>query len=173
RYNSYKGPIGRVAKNRIHRRFYTSIPHQKVTTDTSEFKYYERDKNKQLVIKKLYLDPFLDMFNGEILSYRISERPNAKAIMDAQKEAMDRTDDCPYRRTFHSDQGWAYQMKAYKKQLTKQNIFQSMSRKGNCFDNSPMENFFGLLKQEMYYGVIYASFKQLKQAIEDWIHYYN
>ncbi|MBF2421379.1 IS3 family transposase, partial [Listeria seeligeri] len=67
------------------------------------------------VIKKLYLDPFLDMFNGEILSYRISERPNAKAIMDAQKEAMDRTDDCPYRRTFHSDQGWAYQMKAYKK----------------------------------------------------------
>ncbi|WP_348524512.1 IS3 family transposase [Listeria seeligeri] len=173
RYNSYKGTIGRVAKNRIRRRFYTSIPHQKVTTDTSEFKYYERDKNKQLVIKKLYLDPFLDMFNGEILSYRISERPNAKAIMDAQKEAMDRTDDCPYRRTFHSDQGWAYQMKAYKKQLTKQNIFQSMSRKGNCFDNSPMENFFGLLKQEMYYGVIYASFKQLKQAIEDWIHYYN
>ncbi|WP_312025700.1 IS3 family transposase, partial [Listeria seeligeri] len=150
RYNSYKGTIGRVAKNRIRRRFYTSIPHQKVTTDTSEFKYYERDKNKQLVIKKLYLDPFLDMFNGEILSYRISERPNAKAIMDAQKEAMDRTDDCPYRRTFHSDQGWAYQMKAYKKQLTKQNIFQSMSRKGNCFDNSPMENFFGLLKQEMY-----------------------
>ncbi|MBC2224736.1 IS3 family transposase, partial [Listeria seeligeri] len=118
RYNSYKGTIGRVAKNRIRRRFYTSIPHQKVTTDTSEFKYYERDKNKQLVIKKLYLDPFLDMFNGEILSYRISERPNAKAIMDAQKEAMDRTDDCPYRRTFHSDQGWAYQMKAYKKQLT-------------------------------------------------------
>ncbi|WP_143210977.1 IS3 family transposase [Listeria ivanovii] len=107
RYNSYKGAIGRVAKNRIHRRFYTSIPHQKVTKDTSEFKYYERDKNKQLVIKKLYLDPFLDMFNGEILSYRISERPNSKAIIDAQKEAMDRTGDCPYRRTFHSDQGWA------------------------------------------------------------------
>ncbi|MBC1734916.1 transposase family protein [Listeria seeligeri] len=71
-------------------RFYTSIPHQKVTTDTSEFKYYKRDKNKQLVIKKLYLDLFLDMFNGEILSYQISDRPNAKAIMDAQKEAMDR-----------------------------------------------------------------------------------
>ncbi|MBC1339618.1 IS3 family transposase [Listeria innocua] len=48
-----------------------------------------------------------------------------------------------------------------------------MSRKGNCFDNSPIENFFGLLKQEMYYGVIYTSFKQLKQVIEDWIHCYN
>ncbi|EBF5204759.1 DDE-type integrase/transposase/recombinase [Listeria monocytogenes] len=111
--------------------------------------------------------------DGEILAYRISEHPNTKAIMDAQKEAIDRTDDCPYRRMFHSDQGWAYQMKAYKKQLAQQNIFQSMSRKGNCFDNSPMENFCGLLKQEVYYGVIYTSFKQLKQAIEDWIYYYN
>lgn len=55
--------------------------------------------------------------DGEILAYRISEHPNTKTIIDAQKEAMERTDDCPYRRTFHSDQGWAYQMKAYKKQL--------------------------------------------------------
>ncbi|HAB8811413.1 TPA_asm: DDE-type integrase/transposase/recombinase [Listeria monocytogenes] len=77
--------------------------------------------------------------------------PNAKAMMDPQKEAIDhRTDDCSYRRTFHSDQGWTYQMKPYKKQLKKKNIFQSMSRKGNCLDHSPMENFFGLLKQEMY-----------------------
>ncbi|MBC1878163.1 IS3 family transposase [Listeria seeligeri] len=86
---------------------------------------------------------------------------------------MDRTDDSSYRRTFHSNQGRAYQMKAHKNQLAQQNIFQCKSRKGNCFDNPPPENFFGLLKQEMYYGVIYASFKQLKQAIEDWIHYYN
>ncbi|HAB8811433.1 TPA_asm: IS3 family transposase [Listeria monocytogenes] len=64
-------------------------------------------------------------------------------------------------------------MKPYKKRLKKKNIFQSMSRKGNCFDNSLMENFFGLLKQEMYYGVIYTSFEQLNQAINEWIHYYN
>lgn len=77
KYNSYKGTIGRIAKNLIHRRFYTSIPHQKLTIDTSEFKYYEPDQNGKPVIKKLYLDPFLDMYNGEILSYRISKAPNA------------------------------------------------------------------------------------------------
>lgn len=173
KYNSYKGTIGRIAKNLIHRRFYTSIPHQKLTTDTSEFKYYEPDQNGKPVIKKLYLDPFLDMYNGEILSYRISKTPNAQAILDAQKEVIERTSDCPYRRTFHSDQGWAYQMKKYQKQLTNEKIFQSMSRKGNCFYNAPMENFFGLLKQEMYYGEVYTSFENLAQSIVDWIEYYN
>lgn len=173
KYSSYKGTVGQIAKNRIHRRFSTSVPHQKITTDTTEFKYYERDTSGRPVIKKLYLDPFLDLFNGEILSYRLSNKPNAKAILDAQKEAIDRTSDCPYRRTFHSDQGWAYQMSAYRNTLLSNEIFQSMSRKGNCLDNSPMENFFGLLKQEMYHGEVYTSFENLSQAIEEWIYYYN
>lgn len=173
KYNSYKGTVGQLAKNRIHRRFYTSIPHQKITTDTTEFKYYKREKNGKTSIKKLYLDPFLDMFNGEIISYRISKNPNAQTIFVAQKEAIEGTADCPYRRTFHSDQGWAYQMKQYRKNLKNENIFQSMSRKGNCYDNSPMENFFSLLKQEMYHNIIYTSFEDLKQAIENWIDYYN
>ncbi|WP_429864632.1 IS3 family transposase [Enterococcus faecalis] len=173
KYNSYKGTVGQLAKNRIHRRFYTSIPHQKITTDTTEFKYYKREKNGKTSIKKLYLDPFLDMFNGEIISYRISKNPNAQTIFVAQKEAIEGTADCPYRRTFHSDQGWAYQMKQYRKNLKNENIFQSMSRKGNCYDNSPMENFFSLLKQEMYHNIIYTSFEELKQAIENWIDYYN
>ncbi|SET83057.1 Integrase core domain-containing protein, partial [Salinibacillus kushneri] len=45
--------------------------------------------------------------------------------------------------------------------------------KGNCLDNSPMENFFGLMKQEMYYGKVYKSFEELKQAVTDYIFYYN
>ncbi|EGO6085876.1 transposase family protein [Enterococcus faecalis] len=57
------------------------------------------------------------------MSYRISKQPNAKAILEAQKEVIDKTQDCPYRRTFHSDQGWGYQMKQYKKQLTSHQIF--------------------------------------------------
>lgn len=48
-----------------------------------------------------------------------------------------------------------------------------MSRKGTCFDNSPMENFFGAMKQEMYYGKIYKSFNELEIAITDYIYYYN
>jgi transposase InsO family protein len=173
KYSSYKGKVGKVAPNRIHRRFHTHIPHQKITTDTTEFKYYEVDKKGRMVIKKLYLDPFMDMCNGEILSYSITQQPSAGGIMSALKDAITITSACPYRRTFHSDRGWAYQMKAYTHELKRHRIFQSMSRKGNCYDNSVMENFFGILKQEMYYGVVYYSYEELKEAIENYIIYYN
>ena len=173
RYNSYKGNVGKIAPNRINRRFNTSIPHQKITTDTTEFKYYEIDNKGRMVIKKLYLDPFLDMFNGEVLSYGISKTPSAASVLSAQKQAIEITSDCPYRRTFHSDRGWAYQMGAYSSVLKENKIFQSMSRKGKCYDNSVMENFFGILKQEMYYGTTYYSFEELKDAIERYIKYYN
>ena len=113
------------------------------------------------------------MFNSEILSFRFSERPNAKAILDALDEAIEITKDCPYRKTIHSDQGWGYQMKQYVKKLRDNGVFQSMSRKGNCLDNSLMENFFGIMKQEMYYGKVYHSFEELKQAVTDYIFYYN
>lgn len=61
-------------KNRIHRRFYTSVCHQKITTDTPEFKYFEVDTNGVIRQKKLYLDPFMDLYNSEILSYKVSEK---------------------------------------------------------------------------------------------------
>ena len=64
-------------------------------------------------------------------------------------------------------------MKAYSDRLKEERIFQSMSRKGNCLDNSVMENFFGLLKQEIYYGVVYYSYEELKFEIERFIKYYN
>lgn len=173
KYNSYKGTVGTVEKNRINRRFKTSIVHQKITTDTTEFKYYVIDNKGRMNIKKLYLDPFMDMYNSEIIGYSISQRPSAKGIMNALNKAILVTNDCKYRRTFHSDQGWAYQMKAYTKTLKDNKIFQSMSRKGNCHDNSVMENFFGILKQEMYYGNTFYSYNELKSAIEKYITYYN
>ena len=173
KYSSYKGKVGTVAHNRIRRRFKTSIAHQKITTDTTEFKYYEVDSKNRITMRKLYLDPYMDMFNGEILSYSIDKQPSAFNVMRALNEAIKITSDCPYRRTFHSDQGWAYQMKAYSHRLKEERIFQSMSRKGNCHDNSVMENFFGLLKQEIYYGKVYYSFESLKTAIQKYIKYYN
>ncbi len=173
KYSSYRGKIGKVAPNRIKRRFHTTIPHQKITTDTSEFKYYEIDNKGRMITKKLYLDPFMDMFNGEIISFGIDKHPSAESVLNALEDAIAVTADCRYRRTFHSDQGWAYQMKAYSRRLEEERIFQSMSRKGNCHDNSVMENFFGILKQEIYYGVVYYSYDELKEAIEEYIKYYN
>ena len=173
KYSSYKGKIGKISPNRINRRFNTLIPHQKITTDTTEFKYYEVDEKGKMVIRKLYLDPYMDLCNGEILSYSISPKPSAIGIMTALKAAIKITSDCPYRRTFHSDRGWAYQMNTYIHELKQHRIFQSMSRKGNCYDNSVMENFFGILKQEIYYGEVYYSFAELKEVIEKYIIYYN
>lgn len=173
KYCSYKGRVGKVAPNRIRRRFHTNIPHQKITTDTTEFKYYEIGDKGRITIQKLYFDPFMDMCNGEIISYGIDKRACAQSVMNALKKAITATADCPYRRTFHSDQGWVYQMKAYSHRLKSERIFQSMSRKGNCYDNSVMENFFGILKQEIYHGVVYYSYEDLKEAIEKYIKYYN
>ncbi len=64
-------------------------------------------------------------------------------------------------------------MKSYAKRLKEEDIFQSMSKKANCLDNSVIENFFGILKQEIYYGVIYRDYNKLKLAIKKYIKYYN
>lgn len=173
RYNSYKGVVGRIAPNRMNRRFHTSVPYQKITTDTTEFKYYEEDAHGKPQIKKLYLDPFMDLFNLEIISFKISNQPNGITMVEAVKQAIESTNGCKYRRIFHSDQGWAYQMQEYQAVLKENKIFQSMSRKGNCYDNAPIENSFGLMKQEMYYGKVYGSYEELEKAIIEYIHYYN
>lgn len=165
KYRSYKGAVGTVAKNRIRRRFSTTIPLQKVSTDITEFKC--RDG------KKLYLSPFLDMFNGEIIAFAMNDRPSLDLVLQPLASALDRLQDAKYRTTIHSDQGWHYQHAKWCKTLHKHKIFQSMSRKGNCLDNSPIENFFGLLKQEIYYGVSARTYEELHQAITNYIYYYN
>ncbi len=165
RFSSYKGTIGTVAKNRIHRRFKTPIPYQKLTTDITEFKCVDGGK--------LYLSPIMYMYNGEILSYGISRHPTLDFVMKPLKEALQVVKEARYRTTIHSDQGWHYQHTKWVQILKEHKVFQSMSRKGNCLDNSPMENFFGLLKQEMYYGEPLLTYEELKREIESYIYYYN
>jgi putative transposase len=165
KYSSYKGTTGAVAKNRINRRFNTNVCHQKLTTDITEFKCTDSIK--------LYLSPIMDMFNGEILSYGISMRPTLELAIKPLEEALESVKNSKFRTTIHSDQGWHYQHDRWVKTLKKNKVFQSMSRKGNCLDNSPMENFFGLLKQEMYYGEALCSYEELKKRIDEYINYYN
>jgi len=73
----------------------------------------------------------------------------------------------------HSDQGWHYQMKQYRHTLKSKGIVQSMSRKGNCYDNSVMENFFGITKSEFLYLKEFESVEQFKRELEKYIDYYN
>ena len=179
KYKSYKGDFNGTVDNKLlykrvdtkrHRAEYirdfsTTDVNEKWTTDVSEF---------HIAAGKLYLSPILDMHNREIVSYNISKSPGYMQITDMLNKAFNKFDDLS-NLIFHSDQGWQYQMYQYHKALRERGITQSMSRKGNCLDNSPMENFFGKMKNEMFYGHEYEfqTLEQLQKAIEEYIDYYN
>lgn len=166
RYKSYKGTVGKVAKNRLNRRFSTPYALQKVVTDITEFKCTNNEK--------LYLSPIMDLYNGEIIGFSMSKRPTLDFVMDSLKQVLPVIQErATYRTTIHSDQGWHYQHNTWVKTLKQNKIFQSMSRKATCADNAAMENFFGLLKQEMYYGEQLISYEALQNKIEKYIDYYN
>ena len=93
----------------------------------------------------------MDIYNREIVGFDISDTPNLFQIYRMLDMAFEKFDNLEGL-IFHSDQGWQYQHFSYHKILEEKGIFQSMSRKGNCLDNSPMENFFGKMKNEMFYG---------------------
>ena len=142
KYKSYKGEVGKIAPNIINRDFETTKPFEKLATDVTEFAVCD---------DKVYLSPILDLHNNEVISYSISLSPNFEQTKEMLQGLFDKLPKgaAPI---LHSDQGWQYQMKEFQRQLKIHNIIQSMSRKGNCLDNSVMENFFGRLKVEMFYG---------------------
>lgn len=163
KYRSYKGEVGKIAPNLIQRNFVATAPNQKWATDITEFSLFGT---------KLYLSPILDMYNGEIISYNISERPVLGQVMDMLDKAFEKIPDGT-NLILHSDQGWQYQHKQYQKRLRDKGIQQSMSRKGNCLDNAIMENFFGLLKSELFYLQEFKSMEDFKHGLEKYIDYYN
>ena len=163
KYKSYKGQQGKIARNLLKRKFNARKPNQKWVTDVTEF---------NVAGKKLYLSPIMDLYNGEIVSYNISQRPTFYQTMDMLEKALDKLpENC--RPILHSDQGWQYQMKTYQFKLRQRRVKQSMSRKGNCLDNAAMESFFAILKTEMFYLKKFTSIDTLKKDIDNYIYYYN
>lgn len=118
------------------------------------------------------MSPILDMYNGEIISYSICDRPVFKLVMDMLDKAFEKIPDGT-NLILHSDQGWQYQHKRYQHRLKEKGIRQSMSRKGNCLDNAVMENFFGLLKSELLYLREFSSLEEFQTELEKYIDYYN
>lgn len=112
------------------------------------------------------------MYNREIISYSICDRPIFKLVMDMLDKAFEKMPNGT-NLIFHSDQGWQYQHKRYQHRLKKKGIQQSMSRKGNFLDNSIMENFFGLLKSELLYLKEFSSPEEFQIELEKYIDYYN
>ena len=138
-------------------------PNQKWATDVTEFSLFGR---------KLYLSPILDLHNGYLVSYTISERPVLSMVTSMLGKAFETIPDGT-ELILHSDQGWHYQHKQYQHMLKSKGIRQSMSRKGNCLDNAVMENFFGLLKSELLYLQTFQSMENFKQELIHYLDYYN
>ena len=163
KYRSYKGEVGKIADNLLQRDFRANSAFEKLATDVTEFKVCN---------EKIYLSPVLDMFNSEIVSYSISTSPNLQQIRDMLTGLFEKLP-AGARPMLHSDQGWQYQHAEYQRLLAEHGIVQSMSRKGNCMDNGLMENFFGRLKVEMFYGEKFESPRGFIEKLEEYINYYN
>ena len=162
-YSSYKGSAGRVAANTMNRDFKAEKPLAKVSTDVTELKVAQQ---------KVYLSPLIDLFSGEVVSYSSGQHPTVEFVMgmfDEETRAKLRESQC----LAHSDQGFQYQHIAYCSVLKELGCEQSMSRKGNCLDNSPVQSFFARLKVEFYYGSRFASIEDFYQKLDNYIWWYN
>ena len=112
--------------------------------------------------------------NFRIISYEYSALPSVEMVMKMLRKAI-AAHPCAEGLMLHSDQGFQYQHASFVNCLKDNDIEQSMSRKGNCLDNSKMETFFSTMKREMYYGYEkeFKTREQLYNAIDQYIDYYN
>lgn len=162
KYRSYRGQRAEVP-NILARQFQAERPNQKWVTDVTEFNVQG---------DKLYLSPVVDLYNGEVVAYEMQKRPLFPLVGTMLTKALAKLSH-QEKPLLHSDQGWQYQMPAYRRQLAQRGLKQSMSRKGNCLDNAAMESFFGTLKSEFFHLNRFDSVEQLQAGIRRYIHYYN
>jgi transposase InsO family protein/transposase-like protein len=166
RYSSYEGDQGGIKSNVMNRDFTTTRPYEKAGTDVSLFSLDE---------ESVYLSPIIDFDTREVLAYAAGEDAKMDKIMDMLNN-LEKTHGRQIKgMIIQSDQGIQYQNSRYREKLEQLDIIQSMSRKANCLDNSPTENFFGRMKLEMWYGHEhqYRSVEELLYAIDEYIRYYN
>lgn len=149
--------------NVLQRNFFATAPNQKWATDITEF-----NVNGQ----KLYLSACMDLYNREIIAHCIARRPVFKLVSDTLRSALERAKGSN-ELMVHSDQGWHYKMQPYRSLLRDRGVVQSMSRKGNCFDNAVIESFFGTLKAEYLHLAKPSRIEELEAGVHEYIHYYN
>lgn len=162
--NRYKHSFSHhIAENVMNREFKADKPNEKWVTDVTELKYGES--------KKAYLSAIRDLYDGSIVSYVLGYSNNNKLVFKTIDLAIALlgTD----RPLIHSDWGFQYTHQGFKRRIEKAKMTQSMSKVGRCIDNGPMESFWGTLKSEKYYLEKYETYKELSNAIDEYIHFYN
>jgi len=152
-----------IADNLLNREFTARKPNEKWVTDVTEFKYGAS--------KKAYLSAILDLYDGSIISYVLGGSNNNSLVFETLDEAIHQLDgEYPL---IHSDRGYQYTSKGFKRRIDQKKLTHSMSRVGKCIDNGPMESFWGTLKCEKYYLHKYETFDELERAINKYIQFYN
>jgi len=163
KYKTYKGETGKVAPNILQRDFHSEHPLLKLVTDVTEFSINN---------KKIFLSAVLDLYNSEIIGYSISHNDNLHLIINNMKMIFKKLSKGNHT-ILHSDQGTLYKSLWYQRNIAEHGIIQSMSRKGNCYDNAVIENFFGILKSELLYLNDFYSENQFLRELNNYIKYYN
>lgn len=153
-----------VADNLLNREFKLHGPRTILLTDITYLPYNGT---------KCYLSTILDAYTKEILSYVLSESLEVDFVLETVNQLIDNhgislTDET----LVHSDQGCHYTSYSFIQILKDKELRQSMSRKGNCWDNAPQESFFGHMKDEIDLSKC-KTFNEVKAIIDDWIYYYN
>jgi len=155
-----------TAENILNRDFYAKAPNEKWATDVTEFKWYEGP-----VVHKLYLSAILDLYDLTPVSWVVSRRNDNKLVLDTFEQAIQNNPDA--KPIFHSDRGFQYTSRVFQGNLQKQGMTQSMYRVGHCIDNGPTENFWGIVKSEMYYTNTFTDEDSLRNAIADYMSFYS
>lgn len=152
-----------TAENILNREFRADGFGKKWLTDVTEMKYGFGNK--------AYLSAILDLGDKSIVSFVLGHSNNNELVFrtfDIAHRAH------PYARpVFHSDRGFQYTTKIFKRKVEDAQMIQSMSRVSRCIDNGPMEAFWGMLKSEMYYLRKFSNYDELESAIIEYIDYYN
>lgn len=152
-----------TAENLLNRDFTSNEFGEKWLTDVTEMKYGTSSK--------AYLSAILDLGDKSIISFVVGHSNNNALVFETFDVAHTLYPDV--KPIFHSDRGFQYTTKTFKKRLDDAGMIQSMSRVSRCIDNGPMEAFWGMLKSEMYYLKKFNSYDELKQAVINYIDYYN
>ena len=155
-----------TAENILNRDFYAKAPNEKWATDVTEFKWYEG-----LVSHKLYLSAILDLYDLSPVAWVISRRNDNKLVLDTFEKAIRNNPEA--KPLFHSDRGFQYTSKIFQRKLKDHGMQQSMSRVSHCIDNGPTENFWSIVKSEMYYLNTFTDESSLMDAIANYMTFYS
>jgi putative transposase len=160
RYYSRKASI--VQPNRVERHFKVDQPNRLFVTDITYI---------ALMDKFYFLSAVQDLFNNEVVAWKVSRRNDLQLVMDTVDELTKKRD--VQEAILHSDQGFQYTSQQYNKRIKELGMLGSHSRKGNCLDNACIESFFSHLKTETSYFSQCKTEQELLQAIDEYIWFYN